>query len=164
MKSTKQIEETAFAELRKYVELNWPGCRLEDARNKGQSTRVAIGDALLTLPIPDGRCFDIELKSSRSPVLPTNLRFTHQTISSALGRDLIVALVWNIDVAPKITFFRLGDKQNEIIVEPHFIVQAKHINQNCSLEEILGESAKPLELSELLSTEVRQHIRKPKVI
>ena len=166
MTSTKQIEASALEVFRSYVAHRLPGCVVEDTRNKGASRLTAVGDVVLTLS--DGRRVDIEIKSSQSAVLPTNLRFTHQTISSARGKDLVVALVWALaSQHPKLAFFRLGDVQDELIVEPHFIVQTKQlaISNGAApiltddLAQVLEASPRPLDLSELLKTEVGQHVR-----
>jgi hypothetical protein len=72
----------------------------------------------------------LELKASESAKLPTNIRFTHQTIATMHNAgfiaDMIVAYVYNLKEKnnPKFKFFRFGNiPVDEIIIEPHFIIQ-----------------------------------------
>jgi hypothetical protein len=165
MASNKKIESMAFEQLRMYVDKHLPEAGLIDCRSKKRNA-TAIGDAILT-------CKDcsthIEIKGSMSKTLPTNLRFTHQTISAAQNQHLIVAVVWNLNhPTPNIGFFALASFQQQIIVEPHFIVQSKHLKGKVSipgrffddLSPLMARTALPLDLTQLLNTTVASHVRK----
>lgn len=83
----------------------------------------------------DGKKYYIELKASTSS--PTNLRFTHQTISK-MGKELknlIVAHVYNLSSGkPSIKFFKISSSVY-LFVEPHFIIQP-HKQQNLLYDDI----------------------------
>jgi hypothetical protein len=79
----KKIESKAFDHLKEYVSQHFPDATLRDVRNKGRGQTEAIGDAVLGY---EKRVIHIEIKGSTQKTLPTNLRFAHQTISSALGK------------------------------------------------------------------------------
>lgn len=156
---TKKIEAEGFEHLKRYVESHFKGATLESTMNKGRGKNSGIADAILEY---NGESVHIEIKAS-SKALGTNIRFTHQTISKAIGHDLIVALITNIANPDniEINFFRLGAVQEFIIVEPHFIIQKKSIaNRTTSLPALLQSKAIPLSLSRLLNTKVDQHMAK----
>jgi len=82
----------------------------------------------------EGQKYCIELKASEG-ASPTNLRFTHQTISK-MGKELknlIVAHVYNLSSGkPDIKFFKIGCSSH-LFVEPHFIIQShKQPNLLCN--------------------------------
>jgi hypothetical protein len=164
--STKDIETKAFEYLRVYFEKCLPGAMLIPAMNKGRGKATAIGDALLEY---NGQETHIEIKASRSARLPTNLRFTHQTISAALGKDLVVAVVWNLDnERPEVGFFKLSSVSAQVVIEPHFIVQSKYLKGkdaiagifSTDIEPILNTQILQLDLSAILETTVAKHVRK----
>lgn len=117
---SKAIELKGCEALERYVAEYLPGATLMRTMNKGRGASDGMADAILTL---DGKTFHIEIKAS-SGKAGTNVRFTHQTISKALGHDLIVALVEQVAEPEKtsLSFFRLGEVKT-LGVEPHFIVQ-----------------------------------------
>jgi len=86
----------------------------------------------------DGRKYYIELKAAAN-ASPTNLRFTHQTISK-MGekkelKNLIVAHAYNLfSGKPNIKFFKISCSAH-LFVEPHFIIQP-HKQQNLLYDDI----------------------------
>jgi hypothetical protein len=84
----------------------------------------------------DGRKYYIELKACAG-ASPTNLRFTHQTISK-MGKELknlIVAHVYNLSSEkPSIRFFKISSSVH-LFVEPHFIIQPNK-QQNLLYDDI----------------------------
>lgn len=154
---SKKIEAEGFKHLERDIKTHLKGATLESTMNKGRGKSLGIADAVLKY---NGEIVHIEIKAS-SKTLGTNIRFTHQTISKTIGHDLVVALITNLanpaDI--NIQFFRLGAVQKSIVVEPHFIVQAKSIKSSVStLPELLQSKSITLSLSELLNTKVGQHI------
>lgn len=84
----------------------------------------------------EGQKYHIELKASAG-ASPTNLRFTHQTISKMGSelKNLIVAHVYNLSSGkPCIKFFKISSSRN-LFVEPHFIIQP-HSQQNLLCDDI----------------------------
>ncbi|SRR6266404_889241 len=158
MTSTKDIESKAYEHLERYVAQHLPGAKLRDERHKGRGKGTAIGDAVLEY---QGKSTHIEIKSSESKTLPTNLRFTHQTISSAQGEHLIVALVWNLKngETPNIGFFNLGSVQRKIVIEPHFIVQSKHLTGKAAIAGVFSPDLGLLLESESLPLDSLRHFR-----
>lgn len=159
MRQPKKVEEEGYKFLKSYVETHFPGATLTPTMNKGRGENRGIADAVLDY---DGKKVHIEIKAS-SEALRTNIRFTHQTISKAIGQDLIVALITNLanPASTEIKFFRLGAVQESIIVEPHFIVQKSSITDRTdTLSTLLQGKVIPLSLSALLKTEVGKHVAK----
>ena len=103
MASAKEIEELGLKALRKYTNKRFPGSTFEVCNNKGNKRNRGIGDAILTMS--EGAEYHIELKASAGSSLPTNIRFTHQTIMAAQNRRLLVAYVYNLQIKPKFLFF-----------------------------------------------------------
>ena len=172
MSSTKQIEELGLTVLRRHLvdRLGVADEDIEDTRNKGRTTGQLGCDLILHY---DGSEHYIEMKAF-SREIPTNIRFTHQTIASfyegGLLQNLLVALVYNLeswDECAKVQFFRFGDvpePTKNILVEPHFIIQHKlfcespqllHTNVN----DVLTSRGESLELNALLDSTIRQNMR-----
>ena len=147
---SKNIELKAFTVLEKYVKEHIPNGKLTPTMNKGSGQSNGVADAVLEF---NNIKTHIEIKSRSKKSIGTNIRFTHQTIRKSQGYDLIVALITNLDVVGEevVNFFRLGAVQNQLIVEPHFIVQQKSIkNRTGNLVDLLSEEAIKFELPKFL--------------
>jgi len=136
--STKGKEAKGFEWLKREVEGKLRGALLRPTMNKGSDTKEAVADAILEY---DGRSFDIEIKVI-GKAIPTNIRFTHQTVSKSRGKDLIVALIYNFDEhfdepeKTEVRFFRLGSVASSLQVEPHFIVQKGDLSKHRALQDL----------------------------
>lgn len=157
MPNPKSVENLAFAHLLAYVEKHLPGAALESTMNKGRGSHPALADAEL---VYSGRIYHVEIKAS-SKAVGHNLRFTHQTITNAIGKDLIVALISNIETPnPQFEFFRLSDVADDLTIEPHFLITSKRARTRVQpLSEILPLADGQLDVSALLASEVRSHTR-----
>lgn len=171
MSNTKQIEEDGFKALRHHLieRLGVSESDIEDTRNKGNTAGKLGCD--LVLQYKSGKYY-IELKAFSSPELPTNIRFTHQTVASFHERkllsQLVVALVYNLAAGverAEVRFFRFGDvPADNILVEPHFIIQPHKLPESPQLlheniDDVLNESGGSQDLSALFNTPVKQHMR-----
>lgn len=161
--SPKGIEQRAFQKLKEHLEKSLNDSKkfdLEFVGNRGRREGSGIADAILTY---DGKVIHIEIKARSGPI-GTNIRFTHQTITKALGHNLIVALVSELNTKdePVFNFFSLGSVQDNITVEPHFIIQRTKISeeQELALQQVLKNEGAPLSLDELLVTKISDHMRK----
>jgi hypothetical protein len=171
--NTKQIEQQGVQALRTYVEKKFGAtAKIEDIRNKGNLGKKYGCDLILSV---HNRRYYIELKSSLGKDLPTNIRFTHQTVAKMheAGElpEMIVAFVYNLADGPttaKFMFFRFGDfTPEEILVEPHFIIQPKQIIKKGSedqriresLEEVLMSSPGGHDIEKVFGTPVKEHMK-----
>jgi hypothetical protein len=169
--NTKQIEEDGLKVLRRHLieRLGVSESDIEDTRNKGNTAGKLGCD--LVLQYESGKCY-IELKAFSSPELPTSIRFTHQTIASfyekGLLSQLVVALVYNLASGverAEVRFFRFGNvPADNILVEPHFIIQRKQLCESprllhTNVNDVLNESGGSQDLSALFNTPVKQHMR-----
>ena len=175
MSNTKQIEENGLKALRRHLieRLGVSESDIEDTRNKGNTAGKLGCD--LVLQYESGKYY-IELKAFSSPELPTNIRFTHQTIASFHEKELlgqlVVALVYNLASGverAEVRFFRFGDvPADKILVEPHFIIQREQLCPrkqqspgllHTNVNDVLNESGGSQDLSALFNTPVKQHMR-----
>ena len=171
MSNTKQIEEDGLKALRRHLieRLGVSESDIEDTRNKGNTAGKLGCD--LVLQYKSGKYY-IELKAFCSPELPTNIRFTHQTIASlhegGLLSQLVVALVYNLASGverAEVRFFRFGNvPADKILIEPHFIIQRKQLCESSLLlhtnvNDVLNENGGSQDLSALFNTPVKQHMR-----
>ncbi|MDM0070668.1 hypothetical protein [Variovorax sp. J31P207] len=153
---SKKLESEAFTYLQAYIQERLPGATLQPTMNKGRgSNNPHIADAVLE---HEGRTYHIEIKASSKKV-GHNIRFTHQTVTKAVGKDVIVALIANVETgSPSFEFFRLSDVAQSLCVEPHFLVAAKHTkNKSQPLDTILTLPGAALDVSSLLDSSVRDH-------
>lgn len=136
--STKKKEAAGLKWLKQHLEKRLPGAFVEDATNKRVHNKNAVGDAVLHF---NKKRFDIEIKVIGKGI-PTNIRFTHQTVTKARGKDLIVALIYEFDEPRKtqVRFFRLGSAANAFQVEPHFILQKRDLSNPHVLQDLDGLS------------------------
>ncbi|HVM62904.1 MAG TPA: hypothetical protein VMV72_18730 [Verrucomicrobiae bacterium] len=167
MSNTKQIEEDGLKVLRRHLieRLGVSESDIEDTRNKGNTAGKLGCDLVLQ---HESNEYYIEMKAFSREV-PTNIRFTHQTVASfheeGLLHQLLVALVSNLEAGAecaKVQFFRFGDvSAKDILVEPHFIIQPKRLPQllHTNVNDLLTSRGKSLELDALLSTQVRGWMR-----
>ncbi|MCK4390618.1 MAG: hypothetical protein KAV83_10340 [Desulfobacterales bacterium] len=128
----KKMEPLGLKALKGYLvdHLGISDEHILDVRNSGKKENRVGCDLILKL---NGKKIFMELKASGNDDLPTNIKFTHQTIASMYNegilQDLVVAYVYNLNQGmnnAKFKFFRFGDIPVErIYVEPHFIVQPK---------------------------------------
>jgi hypothetical protein len=168
--NTKQIEEDGLKVLRRHLieRLGVSESDIEDTRNKGRTTGQLGCDLVLH---HDGSEYFIEMKTFSREV-QTNIRFAHQTVASfheeGLLHQLLVALVSNLEAGAecaKVQFFRFGDvSAKDILVEPHFIIQRKQLSQllHTNVNDLLTSRGESLELNALLSTQVRDWMRRRK--
>jgi hypothetical protein len=174
--NTKEIEQRGFEALKAYIEQHFLShkVKIDDIRSKKQNKKQYGCDLVITI---DGKEYYIELKASLMSSLPTNIRFTHQTIATMhnAGRlqNMILAYVYNLDVdegkKPKFKFLRFGDLDvDDILVEPHFIIQPKRIErktnklaQNTPMKDdlVLTESTTGNDISSILATRVSDHMK-----
>ena len=171
--NTKEIEQLGLQALRIYFEREYGVERftIEDIRNSknlGCDLRIIL----------DGKELFIELKASKNKSLPTNIRFTHQTIATMYKANIIgqmiVAFVYNLSEgidSAKFKFFRFGDFQpTQIFVEPHFIIQPKQTIKNAeklkiptpikeTLNELLDSEESNYNIGELFESKVSTHMK-----
>jgi hypothetical protein len=105
--NTKQIEQQGVQALRTYVEKKFGAtAKIEDIRNKGNLGKKYGCDLILSVR---NQRYYIELKSSLGKDLPTNIRFTHQTLAkmhkAGLLPEMIVAFVYNLQNTESVVFF-----------------------------------------------------------
>lgn len=150
MPSTKKKETEGFKWLQNCIEKKLPNALLRSTMNKGSGASGAVADAILKYRNKE---FDIEIKVIGGEI-PTNIRLTHQTVTKARGKDLIIALLYNFDNPEKtdVKFFRFGSVVGKIQVEPHFIVQKRDLTQDVlgyidALDGMLKSDPIPLNLS-----------------
>lgn len=123
--NTKDIEKEGLNALREYL------C----AKGFSVSTDCREHGCDL-IASKDGKKYYIELKACAS-ASPTNLRFTHQTISKMGNelKNLIVAHVYNLSSGkPSIKFFKIS-RSTHLFVEPHFVIQPNS-QQNLLCDDI----------------------------
>lgn len=169
--NTKKIEESGFRAFKLHIETLFGSDRVEfkDFRNKGKIENQYGCDLILTL---DGKKYFIELKASLSKGLPTNIRFTHQTLAKMYNKnilqEMIVVYVYNLEGPgkPEFKFFRFGEfHSDEIYVEPHFIIQPKQINKKAeangkespiknSIEEVMTSTSKRHNIGDVFNKKV----------
>jgi len=171
--NTNEIEQLGRQALLSYLDREYGVERFtfQDIRNSNN-----LGcDFIITLD--DEKLF-IELKASMNKSLPTNIRFTHQTIATMYNANIIgqmiVVFVYNLSEgidSAKFKFFRFGDFQpTEIFVEPHFIIQPKQSIKNAeklklappiknTLRELLDTDKSNFNISELFETKVSKHMK-----
>ena len=137
----KEIEEKGIEVFRSYVKEAYPNSKIDD-KHKGRCGY----DLELTI---NGKTYYVEIKASTSKNIPSNIRFTHQTISTMyekrILRNLIVVCVYNIGRGggAKFKFFRFGDiPQKHIHVEPHFIIQPNDVQRNNNDDVIVKDLEK----------------------
>ncbi|RYH62448.1 MAG: hypothetical protein EON54_09310 [Alcaligenaceae bacterium] len=155
---SKQLEQEAFGHLERYLKEQLPDCVLENHMNKGGGHSDVVGDAILRYR---GKCLDIEIKaSSKEP--NGNLRLTHQTVTKAIGRNVIVALVSKLATGkPTFEFFRLTDVVENLRVEPHFIIMKKHTNSKMlPIPALLELPDAKLDIEVQLNSKVRSYMHK----
>ena len=167
--NTKEIEQRGFEALKAYMEQHFksPKVKIDDIRNKKQNKKQYGCDLVITI---DGKEYYIELKASLKDSLPTNIRFTHQTIATmhnaGILQDMILAYVYNLDVdegkKPKFKFLRFGDlKVKDIRVEPHFLIQPKRIEPPMKdyLKSTMAVSTTRNDISLVFATRVSDHMK-----
>ena len=178
--STKQIEKLGTDAFKdKMISLYGDKCDIKNIENKGKASNKPKVDEKspgcdLVLSM-DGIKYYIELKTSGNSKLPTNIRFTHQTISKMTDpyilKDLIVVCVYNLKEGKdkaKYKFFKFGEI-NDIKVEPHFIIQSRNLPKDSesdddSFEKSFNEVRKATTISgessyeQLFNTMVREHM------
>jgi len=154
----KDLERHAFALLKEKLERELPGSTLRDTTNKGRAGQNEdVADAELKY---EGRTYHIEIKAS-SKAVGYNIRFTHQTICNAIGKDLIVALISYLETPnPVFEFFRLSEVADKIGVEPHFYIARKNATGKFGpMAELLASTDQELAFADLLDSPVREHTR-----
>ena len=159
---SKKLESEAFTCLQAYIQERLPGSALQPTMNKGRgNSSPHLADAVLE---HEGRTYHIEIKASSGKV-GHNIRFAHQTVAKAVGKDVIVALISNVGTgAPAFEFFRLSDVAQSLCIEPHFLVAAKHTKDKSQpLGSLLKLPDAALDVSTLLDSSVRDHtnLRRP---
>lgn len=155
---SKELEARAFGLLNAYIQERFPGAVLENHCNKGGGKNEVIGDAIMRY---EGRAYDIEIKAStKEPV--GNIRLTHQTVTKASGKDVIVALIsWLGTDQPTFEFFKLTDVVAELKVEPHFFIMKKHVKAKVQpLNSILMMSDATLDIETQLDRTVRFYMNR----
>ncbi len=174
--NTKEIERLGFQALKKYLEREF-GDRavLRDIRNAGNKEKKFGCDLILKL---DDQEYFLELKASQARGLPTNIRFTHQTLATMYNagvlHKMIVVFVYNLAeglARAKFKFFRFGDfKPDQIYVEPHFIIQPIQAIRNAeasgaespikdSLGAVLETMSSHYDIGEIFQTRVSDHMK-----
>ncbi len=168
MPNTKEVESSGSKALSQYLRthLDLPDEALRETMNKGRAQARLGCDFELDYR---GRTYYLELKAFSSPKVPTNIRFTHQTIASlyevGLLGQLIVAIVYNLKDGPDAAcfrFFRLGAVPvTSIYVEPHFLIQPRAI-QSLLQEHVdlaLESESPSMDLESIFDSTVRNHMR-----
>ncbi|WP_146039620.1 MULTISPECIES: hypothetical protein [unclassified Variovorax] len=128
--------------------------------NKGRGTaNPQLADAVLE---HEGRTYHIEIKASSNKI-DHNIRFTHQTVTKSIGKDLIVALISDVGTgSPSFEFFRLSDVVQSLRIEPRFLIAAKDTrSKRQPLEILLTLEDAALDVSNLLDSQVRNHVNIP---
>jgi hypothetical protein len=153
--TAKTLEQVAFTMLEKFVKERFPGASMRNTMNKGSVSRSDVADAVLTL---GGRDYLIEIKASTKKP-SSNLRFTHQTVTKAIGKDVIVALISQIATGdPTFEFFRLSDVVDQMIIEPAFLIPKTRTKaQVQELGDILELPDAVLDVTRLLDSPVRDY-------
>lgn len=155
--TTKIVERAAFEHLKVYIEERLPGAKLIDTMNKGaMEAHPDVADAILEY---DGRVHYIEIKSSTKRG-DYNVRFSHQTITKAINRDVIVALITNLESgSPTFDFFRLADIASELRIEPMFFIARKNtVEMRKPLTDLLSLPDGAINITGLLNSTIRSHI------
>ena len=165
--NTKKIENLGMKALSLYFEnlFGKDSFEFEDIRS---SSNIGC-DIILKY---NNENYYIELKASGTKTIPTNIRFAHQTIATLHNKNLLqnltVAYVYNLyEEKPEFLFFKFGDLSiNDILIEPHFIIQPKKKSQNIespfklSFSEVLQKpSNTQFEIDKLFSTKVGKHMK-----
>lgn len=175
--NTKEIEKLGFQALVAYLNREFGSDRVDllDIRNPGNIEKKFGCDLILKL---DDQKYFLELKTSRATGLPTNIRFTHQTLATMYNAGvldkMIVVFVYNLAeglACAKFNFFRFGDfEPDQIYVEPHFIVQPKQSIKKAkasgaespikdSLEDVLGAMSPHHDFGEVFQSRVSDHMK-----
>lgn len=153
----KDLELQAFEHLQVYLQARLPGCSLHPTMNKGRAVgNPHLADAVLE---HEGRTYHIEIKASSNKI-DHNIRFAHQTVTKAIGKDLIVALISDLGTgSPTFEFFRLSDVAQSLRLEPRFLIAAKDTrSKRQPLETLLTMPEAALDVSNLLDSPVRKHM------
>jgi hypothetical protein len=170
--NTKDIENVGLDALEEYLRAHFgpENVTFKDVRNAGKAEKVYGCDLILTL---SGKEYYMELKASEAKSLPTNIRFTHQTLATMYNAKvldrMIVAFVYNLAHGvqkARFKFFRFGDFPSEdIYVEPHFIIQPARILKKAKqsalespikedLKDVLNSQPCGYDIGELFQTPV----------
>lgn len=155
--TTKLIEKAAFEHLKVYIEERLPGSKLIDTMNKGaMEAHPDVADAILE---HEGRVHHIEIKSSTKKG-DYNVRFTHQTMTKAINKDVIVALITNLESgSPTFDFFRLADVAPKLRIEPMFFIARKNtVEARKPLADLLAAPDGAVNVTALLDSTIRSHI------
>ena len=171
--NTKEIEQLGYQAFRAYLEREFGVERftIEDIRNSkdlGCDLKIVL----------DSNELFFELKASKNKSLPTNIRFTHQTIATMYNAEIIgkmiVVFVYNLSEgidSAKFKFFRFCDFQlSQILVEPHFIIQPKQTIKKAeesnirspikeTLKELLDTEELNLDIKKLFESKVSTHMK-----
>jgi hypothetical protein len=174
--NTKEIEKLGLQALEEYLRHEFSDrVELSDIRNAGNIEKKFGCDLILKI---DDKAYFTELKASLATGLPTNIRFTHQTLATMYNagvlHNMIVVFVYNLAEGlanAKFKFFRFGDfKPDQIIVEPHFIVQPiQTINKaeasgtespiKDSLGAVLAADSEQYDIGEVFQSKVSDHMK-----
>ena len=162
--TTKQIEDKGIEAFRKYLLEN---CKISEAniidiRNKGrQQGEKKLGCDIIVKHGSQNYYF--EIKASLKTC--SNMRFTHQTISTMRNKSLLsdmrVVFVYNLRNGIEkadFLFFRFGDiPENKILVEPRFIVKPKSLPEEITSVEdpFLDKGGTENNMQSILSKPVR---------
>jgi len=174
--NTKEIEKLGLQALVEYLKGKFNDrFELSDIRNAGNIEKKFGCDLILKI---DDQEYFVELKASLATALPTNIRFTHQTLATMYNagvlHNMIVVFVYNLAEGlanAKFKFFRFGDfKPDQIIVEPHFIVQPIQTIRNAeasgaespikdSLGAVLENKSSHYDIGEVFQSSVSDHMK-----
>jgi len=175
--NTKEIEKLGIQALSKYLSKKYSHRKLtiRDIRNSKLKTKNIGCDLIVNL---DDEELYIELKASKSNNLPTNIRFTHQTIATMYNAGIlakmIVVYVYNLSKGPeaaKFKFFKFGSfKPEQIFIEPHFIIQPKQTIRlstesqiECPIKDdldlVLQQDKTDQDIGKIFKTLVSEHMK-----
>ena len=175
--NTKEIEKLGIQAFSEYLSNKYSGSTfaIQDISNSKLESKNLGCDLIVNL---DGEELYIELKSSTLNNLPTNIRFTHQTIATMYNAGIlskmIVVYVYNLSNGPenaKFKFFRFGSfKPEQIFIEPHFIIQpkqtiklSKESQSECPIKDdldlILQQKKAEQDIGKIFKTQVSDHMK-----